>query len=86
MDAMMGSKTMKLVLLTAAAILLVFLVAALASAVLQINIPYVGETMAALTGNSGIGAARNAYVDAPARRANNMPDAPAAPPPNVGAF
>lgn len=63
----MASKTMRLVLLTMLAILVVFVVAAVAEA-LGIRVPYVSEVLAALTGNSGIGAARNAYVDAPIRR------------------
>ena len=70
MSDLLESKTMKLVLLTLGAVLLVFLVAVVAEAVFGVRIPYVAETFAALTGNTGIGAARNAYVDAPIRQAN----------------
>ena len=68
MEQMLASKTMRLVLLTMLAILGVFIIAVVATAAFDVRVPYVSEVLAALTGNSGIGAARNAYVDAPIRR------------------
>jgi hypothetical protein len=66
-EPLAASKTMRLVLLTAAAILAVFIVAAIAEAVFDVRVPYVGEVLAALTGNTGIGTARNIYTDSKLR-------------------
>ena len=81
-SSLLSSKTMRLVLITMALIVSVFLAAAVLEAVFQVHVPYVGETFAALTGNSGIGAARNAYVDGPLRAAMAQPR-PGLPPPPV---
>lgn len=66
----MQSKTMQLCLIAIAAVLLIFLVASAAAVLLDVNLPYVTEVISAITGNTGIGAARNAFVDGPIRREN----------------
>lgn len=72
---------MKLVIITMLLIVVVFVVAAIAEAVFGIHLPFVTETQMALTGNSGIGAARNAYVDAPIRLAGSQSSPATLPPP-----
>lgn len=67
-SSLLASKTMKLCLLAMGCVVLIFVVAALAEAVFGARLPYVSETFAAITGNTGIGAARNAFTDAPIRR------------------
>lgn len=59
---------MRLVLITMGIILTIFLVSSALAAFADIRVPYVSETFAALTGNSGIGVARNAFVDGPIRQ------------------
>ena len=68
MTQLLESKTMRLVLLTMLMIVAIFTLSAILDAAFGVRVPYVSETFAALTGNSGIGAARNAYVDGPIRR------------------
>ena len=82
MNDMLSSKTMKLVLITSLLIVGLVVFAALMTVAFGVQIPYVNEGLLALTGNSGIGAARNAYTDAPIRQqqaAAQLP--PTAPPP-----
>lgn len=66
-DPLASSKTMRLVLITAGLIVLVFVVAAVAEVAFGARVPYVAEVMAALTGNTGIGTARNMYTDSKLR-------------------
>ena len=80
-DALLSSKTMKLVLLTMVVIVGVFVFAAILEAVFNVRVPYVAEALAAITGNSGIGAARNAYVDGPMRQQQNQAGYNPPPPP-----
>ena len=82
MNDMLSSKTMKLVLITSLLIVGLVVFAALMTVAFGVQIPYVNEGLLALTGNSGIGAARNSYVDGPIRQqqaAAQLP--PVAPPP-----
>ena len=78
MDSLSSSKTMKLLLIGMGMCLLVFLLAALLSAAFHVTLPFVSETFTAITAQTGIGAARNAYVDRDARTAMNTPQ-PSAP-------
>lgn len=66
----MESKTMQLCLIAIGAVVLIFVLASVAAILLDVNLPYVTEVISAITGNTGIGAARNAYVDGPIRRDN----------------
>ena len=75
-----SSKTMKLILITMGLIVALFLFAALMEAVFEVHVPYVSEVLAALTGNAGLGTARNVISDSPARRLNGQ----GGPPPQDG--
>lgn len=69
MEALATSKSNLQALVTMAVILAVFLVTAVVRLATGVTLPFVGETLAAIVGCQGIVTARNAYVDAPARRA-----------------
>lgn len=64
---------MRLVLLTMGAYIGVFLFACSIEVALGVHVPYVSEVMAALTGNSVLGTARNVISDGPMRRATLPP-------------
>ena len=70
MNDLASSKTMKLILITMGLIVALFLFAAVMLAAFDVRVPYVSEVLAALTGNAGLGTARNVISDAPARRLN----------------
>ena len=66
-EALLSSKTMRLVLVTMGLIVVIFVAAAAATVLFDVQLPYVTDAFYALTGQAGIGAARNAYVDGPRR-------------------
>jgi len=69
MQALTESKSNSQALITMSAVLAVFLVTAAVRLATGVTLPFVGETLAAIVGCQGIVTARNAYVDAPLRRA-----------------
>ena len=73
MDSLASSKTMKLILIGIGVCMAIFVLAAIAQALFNITLPFVTETFTAITAQTGIGTARNAYVDRDARTAINTP-------------
>ena len=64
-----SSKTMRLILVTMGLIVALVVFSAIMAAI-GVHVPYVSEAMAGLTGNAGLGTARNVISDSPARRLN----------------
>ena len=63
---------MRLILITMSLIIALVVFSAVMGA-FGIHVPYVSEAIAGLTGNAGLGTARNVISDSPVRRAGGPP-------------
>ena len=72
MSDLMSSKTMRLILITMGLIIALVVFSAIMEAA-GVRVPYVSEAIAGITGNAGLGTARNVISDSPVRRAGGPP-------------